>query len=324
MILVPGTLPPAPKRGTWRRRRHDRRSLWARVVTPMKGCGFSVQDRGLPLPLHKRRIQGFRPRPLIGRPPSARNEKDVAMTTRRSPFHSVPDHPVRSRLVPAQPVPAQPVPARPLPAQPVPARPVPARPVPARVVSVLAAALLVVLFTGFSPGFAAVTATAAANATAPAPSPATESGSADAVTEGDWLWPVDQPRQVTNPFQAPAHRYGPGHRGMDIAAPVGTVVHAPAGGVVAFRGVVVDRAVLTIDHGNGLVSSYEPLDSALEPGAVLAAGDEIGVVGTGGLTQPGALHIGVRQDGEYVNPLPLFGKPPRAVLLPCCAEPVAG
>ncbi|MFS0893602.1 murein hydrolase activator EnvC family protein [Microbacterium sp. 179-I 3D3 NHS] len=133
-----------------------------------------------------------------------------------------------------------------------------------------------------------------------------------------WLWPLDGPRRVAEPYRAPAHAYGAGHRGVDLATAVGAVVRAPAAGVVAFRGVVVDRPLLTIDHGDGLVSTFEPLVSPLSPGDPVSAGEEIGVVDVGGHTAPGALHVGVRLDGEYVNPLLLFGAVERAVLLPCC------
>ncbi|KJQ52946.1 murein hydrolase activator EnvC family protein [Microbacterium sp. SA39] len=133
-----------------------------------------------------------------------------------------------------------------------------------------------------------------------------------------WLWPVDGARQVVAPFRAPAHKYGAGHRGVDLAAASGAVVRAPAEGVVAFRGVVVDRPLMTIEHAGGLVSTFEPLLSTLSPGDVVDAGDEIGVVGTGGHAAPGSVHLGVRLDGEYINPMLLFGDVPRAVLLPCC------
>lgn len=134
-----------------------------------------------------------------------------------------------------------------------------------------------------------------------------------------WRWPVGGPRQVVEPFRAPAHDYGPGHRGVDIAAPAGSLVRAPADGVVAFCGTVVDRPLLTIEHAAGLVSTFEPLDSTLSPGDVVAAGDLIGTVATGGHAPSGLLHVGVRWDGRYINPLPLFGEVPRAVLLPCCS-----
>lgn len=133
-----------------------------------------------------------------------------------------------------------------------------------------------------------------------------------------WQWPVEGGREVLEPFRAPAHDYGPGHRGIDLGAPVGSSVRAPADGVVAFRGTVVDRPLLTIDHGGGIVSTFEPLDSELVPGSAVQAGDEIGVVATGGHAAAGQLHLGVRLDGVYINPMLMFGEVPRAILLPCC------
>lgn len=131
-----------------------------------------------------------------------------------------------------------------------------------------------------------------------------------------WRLPVSGAR-VLVPFEAPAHDYGPGHRGIDIG-PVDDVVAAPADGVVAFAGTVVDRGVVSIDHGGGWVTSVEPVTPTVAPGDVVRAGDPIGRISEGGHAGPGSLHVGVRHDGEYVNPLALMGRVPRAVLLPCC------
>lgn len=139
-----------------------------------------------------------------------------------------------------------------------------------------------------------------------------------------WMWPVDSAREVTSPFQAPAHDYGPGHRGIDIASAVGESVRAPTEGVVAFRGVVVDRPLLTIDHGDGVVTTFEPVESTLMPGTAVARGDVIGTVATGGHSPAGELHIGVRYDDVYINPMLMFGEVPRAILLPCCASVASG
>lgn len=136
-----------------------------------------------------------------------------------------------------------------------------------------------------------------------------------------WRWPVAGFRRVVAPYRAPAHAYGPGHRGVDIAASPGASIVAPADGVVAFRGTVADRPVLTIRHADGVVSTFEPLSSTLAPGDTVAAGDPVGLLAAGGHTPPGALHLGARRDGVYIDPMTLFGEVPRAVLLPCCGEP---
>jgi|GEM_PF-665634 len=149
------------------------------------------------------------------------------------------------------------------------------------------------------------------------------SASADVVpTPTGWTWPV-HPFRVVEHFVAPAHAYGPGHRGVDLEpaspdAPVGS----PAVGVVAFAGPVAGRGVVTIDHGDGLVTTLEPVDPEVAPGTPVVAGQRVGSLGIGGHTHTGALHVGVRWHGEYINPLLLLGEVPRAVLLPCC-EPIA-
>lgn len=144
-------------------------------------------------------------------------------------------------------------------------------------------------------------------------------GAASGLDAPRWLWPLSGVRTVSAPFRAPAHEYGAGHRGVDIGASIAAAVIAPADGVVAFRGTVVDRPLLTIEHADGLVTTFEPLRSDLLPGDPVSAGQSIGQVDTGGHTPPGALHLGVRRDGAYINPMLLFGDVPRAILLPCCA-----
>ncbi|WP_105566421.1 M23 family metallopeptidase [Microbacterium halophytorum] len=140
-------------------------------------------------------------------------------------------------------------------------------------------------------------------------------GSATVPTREPWVWPV-VPVHVLAEFAGPAHDYAPGHRGMDLAA--AGEIRSPAGGVVAFAGVVVDRPLVTIDHGDGLVTTLEPVESALSPGDAVAAGDAVGVVASGGHAPRGAVHFGVRLHGDYINPRLLLGGVPRAVLLPCC------
>ncbi|WP_159500083.1 murein hydrolase activator EnvC [Microbacterium sp. 18062] len=130
-----------------------------------------------------------------------------------------------------------------------------------------------------------------------------------------WAWPVAG--VIAHPYEQPAHAYGPGHRGIDVRAEEHTV-HAPDDGVVVFSGRVVDRPLVTIDHGDGIVSTLEPVASDLAPGTAVARGDAVGELSSGGHAEQGELHLGARVHGEYVNPLLLLGGIPRAVLLPCC------
>lgn len=171
-----------------------------------------------------------------------------------------------------------------------------------RVLSIVVAAALVHGTTGTPPTSGAVPFSASTS------SPAASS---------PWSWPVARPRVVRH-YHEPAHAFGPGHRGIDLTAAPGDPVRAPAAGVVAFSGRVVDRGVVTIDHGDGHVTTFEPVSDAVPAGTEVVAGAEVARVTTGGHSAAGTLHFGVRRNGRYINPLSLLGGIPRAVLLPCC------
>lgn len=120
---------------------------------------------------------------------------------------------------------------------------------------------------------------------------------------GAWTWPVIGP--VIRGFDPPDTPFGSGHRGIDIAAPVGTSVRAAAAGVVTFAGPVGGRLFLTIDHGAGLESRYSFLAGlAVRRGDAVSAGQ---VVARSGLGHAGDvvpnLHLGVLLDDAYVDPL---------------------
>lgn len=136
---------------------------------------------------------------------------------------------------------------------------------------------------------------------------------------GSWLHPVDVQASVVKHFDPPAAQWSAGHRGVDFTPGSGTVV-APASGTVHFSGTVVNRKVLSIDHGDGYLSSYEPIESDLKKGDSVAAGQLLGALGDyEDDTQhcpSDCLHFGVRLHGEYINPLPLLGAFRPSVLLP--------
>jgi hypothetical protein len=158
----------------------------------------------------------------------------------------------------------------------------------------------------------------AAGADAAAPAAAsTAFGSEGEPAELGWVWPADAFR-LSRAYVAPAHEYGPGHRGIDLALIGSSAVRAPADGVVAFAGRVAGRGVLTIDHGGGLVTTLEPVDTTLVPGVPVRRSEDVGTLALGGHAAAGELHFGVRLSGEYINPMLLLGGVPRAVLLPCC------
>ncbi len=140
------------------------------------------------------------------------------------------------------------------------------------------------------------------------------SDSTAALADDDWSWPTDPPRTVLRAFAGPAKSWMPGHRGIDLAAS-SPVLRAPADGVVHFAGVVVDRDVLSIDHGGGVLSSYEPVTALVVEGEAVERGQVIGTISAGHCASL-CVHLGVRVDGEYRNPLLWLGGAQWPVLLP--------
>lgn len=80
------------------------------------------------------------------------------------------------------------------------------------------------------------------------------------------------------------------HYGVDIVAPTGTPVKAPAGGVVTLThpGMFFAGTTLVIDHGHGLSSTFLHLDNILvEVGQKITRGQIVAAVGaTGRVTGP--------------------------------------
>jgi murein DD-endopeptidase MepM/ murein hydrolase activator NlpD len=118
---------------------------------------------------------------------------------------------------------------------------------------------------------------------------------------------------VSRRFDPGAHRYGPGHRGVDLSASVGSPIRAAGGGKVAFAGQVAGRPAVSIVHADGLRTTYEPVTPAVTVGQVVNVGDVIGrlLPGHAGCPAPACLHWGLRLTsavGEtYLDPLLLLG-----------------
>lgn len=130
-----------------------------------------------------------------------------------------------------------------------------------------------------------------------------------------WSWPISEPHPIVRPYISPETPYSAGHRGIDIGASFDVELRAPTAGIVHFAGIVVDRPVLSIRHPGGLITSYEPVTTALTRGDLVSQGEIIGEVQEGHCLRP-CLHFGVRLDGEYVSPLNYLSGTPRAILLP--------
>jgi murein DD-endopeptidase MepM/ murein hydrolase activator NlpD len=94
------------------------------------------------------------------------------------------------------------------------------------------------------------------------------------------------------------------HAGLDVPVSVGTVIRAPAAGVVTDVGqYVLTGGTLVVDHGHGVSTAYFHLDSVLvRQGDEVRAGQSIARSGNDGLTTGPHLHYGVYVHGHAVDP----------------------
>ncbi len=133
----------------------------------------------------------------------------------------------------------------------------------------------------------------------------------------DWVWPLIPRPAVLRGFSVGQAVWSPGHRGVDLAGPVGAPVRAPADGTVFFAGVLAGRPVLSIDHG-AVISSFEPVSSPLRRGTAVHRGEVVGRLAPvpGHCSPVACLHWGLRRNGRYLDPLSLL--PGRRGPPSCC------
>src|SRR5690349_7840170 len=85
-------------------------------------------------------------------------------------------------------------------------------------------------------------------------------------------WPLHPRPDVVRMFDAPSPNWNRGHRGVDLAGTPGQPVYAAAAGTVVFAGELAGRPLVSLAHPGGLRTSYEPVDPAVRPGQLVAAG----------------------------------------------------
>ncbi len=117
-----------------------------------------------------------------------------------------------------------------------------------------------------------------------------------------WSAPVEG--AIVAEFREPSHRYGPGHRGLDFAAEPSTPVQVAGAGVVIFAGRIGEAEYVTVDHGDGVVTTYSYLaEVSVARGERVRRGQTVGASGAMGSGHEGAVvHFGLRVDGAYRDP----------------------
>jgi murein DD-endopeptidase MepM/ murein hydrolase activator NlpD len=95
------------------------------------------------------------------------------------------------------------------------------------------------------------------------------------------------------------------HEGIDVAAPYGAPVVAPAAGVVSRISRQTGYGlVLEIEHGNGIETKYAHLSRvSVRAGQHVTRGQPIAAVGNSGLSTGPHLHYEVHVNGRVVDPL---------------------
>ena len=96
------------------------------------------------------------------------------------------------------------------------------------------------------------------------------------------------------------------HAGMDLAAPMGSTIHAASAGTVSYAGWYRGYGnMVDVQHADGLITRYAHM-SAYAPelgyGTPVKAGQVVGVVGQTGHAHGNHIHFEVRYLGRAVNP----------------------
>ena len=113
--------------------------------------------------------------------------------------------------------------------------------------------------------------------------------------------PGGKPRVVIRSFRTRGQ-----HLGIDFAAPSGTPVVTVAEGTVVHAGKSGGYGnLIVVDHGGGVTTYYAHLSAygaGVTEGARVERGQEIGLVGSTGMSTGPHLHYEIRKDGRYLDP----------------------
>jgi murein DD-endopeptidase MepM/ murein hydrolase activator NlpD len=120
-------------------------------------------------------------------------------------------------------------------------------------------------------------------------------------------WPIDKIR-ITSPWGAVRKLNGSlqtPHYGVDVGAPTGTPIYAPASGIVVIAepDLFYEGGLVGIDHGQGLISySMHMSKVGVTAGQRIKQGDKVGEVGSTGRSNGPHLHWSLKWHGRQLDP----------------------
>ena len=103
------------------------------------------------------------------------------------------------------------------------------------------------------------------------------------------------------------------HSGVDVAAPTGTPIYAPAAGIVtlAESDMYFEGGLVFLDHGHWLESAFVHMSRIdVEPGQRVKKGEIVGAVGSTGRSTGPHLHWSLKWAGRLVDPQLVVGEMP--------------
>lgn len=121
-----------------------------------------------------------------------------------------------------------------------------------------------------------------------------------------WITPVDEPYRITQGYYTP-WIFAPWkwHRALDYSKPIGSPIYAAQEGTVKREGYMKDYGyMIEIDHGGTYTTLYAHLKSRSNKSVNdhVNPAEQIGSVGSTGLSTGPHLHFEMRIGGTKVNP----------------------
>ncbi|QJC21554.1 M23 family metallopeptidase [Arcanobacterium buesumense] len=123
-------------------------------------------------------------------------------------------------------------------------------------------------------------------------------------------WPSGHPVKILREFSIGQFNWNPGHRGVDLDLEAGAPVYAPADGIIRYAGPLNDRQVISLEHQDGIRTTFEPVIPMVIKGQHVRRHDVIGTVDGTHCAPRSCLHWGAKRGKDrYINPLSLLEGP---------------